>query len=356
MKKPNRLKKGDKIAIVSLSSGVLGEEFVKHEVELVEKRLKELGLTFEYMPNAKKGMEYLAANPEAKAEDLKQAFLDKSVKAIWCAIGGVDTFRTLPSLMNEEFKEIVRKNPKIFIGFSDTTNNHLMLYQMGLSTYYGPALLPDLAEFSPEMLPYTKSWIKELFNPTAEKEIKDSPVWYVSRKSFGPEMVGVPAEERPEQRGIQFIGAKKKVSGRLLGGCIDSLYEMIVCDRFEDQAEVFKKYPIFPEAEEWKGKILFIETSEEQPEPGKYRKMIAALEEKKVFENVAGVLVGKPMDEKYIDDYQAILIEVAEKYGLVMAFNLNFGHGAPRMILPYGQKVEIDAAAEKVKLLEPMVK
>ena len=50
---------------------------------------------------------------------------------------GDDTFRTLPYLMTDDFQEIVKNNPKIFIGMSDTTNNHLMLYKMGLKTFYG---------------------------------------------------------------------------------------------------------------------------------------------------------------------------------------------------------------------------
>lgn len=133
MIKSQKLQPGDKVAIASLSSGVAGEVFVAHELELGERRLSELGLKFEYMPNAKKGIEYIKNHPEARAEDLKAAFKDDSIKAIVCAIGGDDTFRTVPYLMDDPgFIALVMDSPKIFLGFSDTTVNHLMFYKLGL--------------------------------------------------------------------------------------------------------------------------------------------------------------------------------------------------------------------------------
>ena len=71
-------RKGDKVAIVSLSSGILGEEFCSHNIEIGVKRLKEYGLEPVFMPNALKGIEYLKAYPEARAKDLKDAFSDIS--------------------------------------------------------------------------------------------------------------------------------------------------------------------------------------------------------------------------------------------------------------------------------------
>lgn len=80
--------------------------------------------------------------------------MDPSIKAIITAIGGYDTYKLIPYLMeDEEFKQAVLYNTKRFTGFSDTTNNHLMLNKIGLSTFYGPCLLIDLAELDKEMLP-----------------------------------------------------------------------------------------------------------------------------------------------------------------------------------------------------------
>ena len=73
MQYARKLRKGDKVAIVSLSSGMLGEDFCSHNIEIGVKRLKEYGLKPVFMPNALRGFEYLKENPKARAEDLKDA-------------------------------------------------------------------------------------------------------------------------------------------------------------------------------------------------------------------------------------------------------------------------------------------
>ena len=83
MIKPNRLKKKDKVAIVSLSRGLLGEDKFIHILDSAKERLeKEYGLEVVVMPNALKGINYLYEHPEARAEDLMNAFKDKTIKAI----------------------------------------------------------------------------------------------------------------------------------------------------------------------------------------------------------------------------------------------------------------------------------
>ena len=82
MIKPNKLNKGDKVAIVSLSNGILGMPFASHEVEIGLKRLEDYGLVPVIMPNSMKDMGYLRDHPEERASDLKQAFMDDEIKGI----------------------------------------------------------------------------------------------------------------------------------------------------------------------------------------------------------------------------------------------------------------------------------
>ena len=100
MIKTNKLNKGDKIAIVTLSRGLLGMPFVKHELELALKRLEELGLVPVIMNNSLKDMKYLEDHPEERAADLKQAFMDNEIKGIITAIGGIDTYKTFEYLID----------------------------------------------------------------------------------------------------------------------------------------------------------------------------------------------------------------------------------------------------------------
>ena len=97
------------VAIVSLSSGIIGEPFVGFEVEIGLRRLQEYGLNVKFMPNACKGLEYVKAHPEKRAEDLLQAFRDPETDMILCAIGGDDTYRMLPYLFDhDELADAVR--------------------------------------------------------------------------------------------------------------------------------------------------------------------------------------------------------------------------------------------------------
>ncbi|MDO5107745.1 MAG: LD-carboxypeptidase, partial [Coriobacteriaceae bacterium] len=131
------------VAIVSLSSGVLGEGFVSHELEVGTRRLEAYGLDVRFMPHALKGLGYVRNHPEDRAADLLQAFHDPKIDIILCAIGGDDTYRMLPFLFeHDELRDAV--GDKVFLGFSDTTINHLMLQKVGIRTFYGQSFLADI--------------------------------------------------------------------------------------------------------------------------------------------------------------------------------------------------------------------
>lgn len=349
MNKPNVLKKGDKVAIVSLSRGLLGMPFCKHELDLGMKRLKEYGLEPIIMPNALKDMDYLKEHPEERAEDLKQAFLDTSIKAIICAIGGDDAYRLIPYLMeDEEFKNAVFHNPKIFTGFSDSTNNHLMLYKLGLRTFYGPCLLVDFAELDHEMLPYTKEYFEKFFLREEQFEITSSPVWYYDRESYDETQLGIPRKSMKEAHGFETIHGRGVVTGSLYGGCIESIYDALV----GESSSVYQNYQILPSEEEWKDKILFLETSEERPTPEKLEDMLLEFKHRNIFSLVKGVIVGKPIDEKYYEEYKDVYHKVFSDLSTPILYNVNFGHSVPRCILPYGAKTTVDYNQKKIVINE----
>lgn len=353
MIKPRKLKKGDKIAIVSLSQGLLGMPFCKHEVDIALKRLEEFGLVPVIMPNAMKDMDYIKEHPEARASDLKEAFMDKDIKAIISAIGGNDTYKLIPYLMeDEEFKRTVRNNPKIFTGYSDTTNNHLMLHKLGLTTFYGPCLLVDIAELDKEMLPYTKSYFEKFFKDEDGYEIISSPVWYLDRESYGVEEVGKPRKEMKEKHGFEVINGRGKVTGNLYGGCLEIIYNAYVGERFGDEAEIYKKYDILPTLDEWKEKILFIEPSDERNTPEKIETMLNYFKDNKILESVKGIIVGKPIDEEYYEEYKDVYKKVFSNLDTPVLYNVNFGHAYPRCVIPYGLKATVDYDNKKITVDE----
>ena len=338
------------VGIVSLSSGIIGEPFVRFETEIGIRRLEEYGLNIKFMPHALMGLDYIKAHPEKRAEDLLQAFQDPSVDMILCAIGGDDTYRLLPYLF--EHDELANSvTDKVFLGFSDTTINHLMLHKVGLTTFYGQAFLPDICELSSEMLPYTRKFFEELIHTETISEISPSYVWYEERKSFAIDQVGKPLISHPDF-GFELLQGPALFSGKILGGCIDSIYDMFNGDRYADMPVLCEKYHLFPDPEDWKGRILLLETSEEKPSPDKYRNALEHLKQTGIFEAVSGLLVGKPMDETYAQEYRLLLTQVIDRPDLPIVFNLNVGHSLPRCIIPFGINAVVDADKQLIRFCD----
>lgn len=336
-----------KVAIVSLSSGVLGEDAVSHERKLGLKRLKDYGLKVEFMPHSLKGIDYIKKHPEKRAEDLLAAFRDDSIDMILCAIGGDDTYRLLPYFFeHDELKEAVKQ--KSFLGFSDTTKNHFMLNKVGLKTFYGQAFLTDVCELDREMLPYSKSYFEELISTGTIKEIHPSDVWYEERSDFSRQAVGSPRISH-KNTGFELLRGTKQFSGEILGGCIESLYDFFDNSRYEDTVSLTQKYHLFPSLDEWRGKILLLESSEAKSTPEKYRKMVRALANYGIFDVVNGVWVGQPQDKVYYEEYKDILLEEIKNADLPIVYNLNIGHSTPRCIIPFGIKAEVDMNQQVIK-------
>ncbi|MFT4452030.1 S66 family peptidase [Parvimonas sp. G1425] len=339
-----------KIGIVSLSSGVLGENFVLHEVKIGIERLKKYGIEVEFLPNSKKGIEFIKNNPKERSEDLIKAFKDDSIDMILCAIGGDDTYRLLPYLFeNSELEKVAKQ--KIFLGFSDTTINHLMLNKVGIKTFYGQAFLPDVCELSNEMLPYSKHFFEELINTGKIKEIYPSDVWYNEREDFSEKAIGISMEEH-HNGGFELLRGDSKFEGKILGGCLDSIFNIFDTPRYEDTVSLCQKYNLFPSLDEWNNKILLLETSEEKPKPELFRKMILKLQEYGIFDVISGLIIGKPQNEEYYDEYKQILLDEIKNQDLSIVYNINVGHSTPRCIIPFGVDAKVDVEKQIIEFKE----
>lgn len=339
-----------KIGIVSLSNGVLGEDFVAHEVKIGIERLKEYGIEVEFLPNSKKGIEFIKNNPKERAEDLIKAFKDNSIDMILCAIGGDDTYRLLPYLFeNSELEKVAKQ--KIFLGFSDTTMNHFMLNKVGIKTFYGQAFLPDVCELSNEMLPYSKHFFEELINTGKIKEIYPSDVWYNEREDFSEKAIGISMEEH-HNGGFELLRGDSKFEGKILGGCLDSIFNIFDTPRYEDSVYLCKKYDLFPSLNEWENKILLLETSEEKPKPELFRKMILKLQEYGIFDVISGLIIGKPQNEEYYNEYKQIILDEIRNKNLSIVYNINIGHSTPRCIIPFGVDAKVDVEKQIIEFKE----
>lgn len=338
------------IAIVSLSNGTIGEAFARHEVDIGVKRLNDFGLTVQFMPHALKGIEYVKSHPEKRAADLLQALQDPGIDMILCAIGGDDTYRLLPYLFDHnELGDAVSN--KVFLGFSDTTINHFMLHKVGMKTFYGQSFLADICELDQDMLPYTKAYFQELISTGTIKEVRPSNTWYEGRTDYGIHQIGIPLKSHTDH-GFELLQGNSVFSGEILGGCIDSIFDFFNADRYADMPLLCQKYRLFPETEDWTDRILLLESSEEKMSPQKYRKAILALKETGIFDVISGILIGKPMDETYVQEYKEILVNTIQNPRLPIVFNLNVGHAQPRCIIPFGVEATVDINNQVIRFAD----
>ena len=343
MIKPRHLSAGERVAVVSLSSGSLGEPDHIHKYFLAKERLaNDFGLELVAMPNALRGRDYIYEHPEARAADLMDAFRDPLIRAVFCAIGGDDTIRLLPYV---DFN-VLRDNPKIFTGFSDTTVNHFMMYKAGLMSYYGVSLMCNLAEYG-KINDYTLDMIRRtLFAPQPTLEIPSAPYWYDDEDEkiwWKEENMHRLKPYHPEEIGYELVQGGGTVEGRLLGGCID-VFPMLWGTA------------LWPDREQWRGKLLFIETSEEDMPCDYLTWYLRALQAQGIFDVIAGILVGKPARRSKYEPYKEVFRKVvgfeAGHPEMPILCNVNFGHAEPICVLPIGAMCRLDAENRTITLLE----
>lgn len=341
--KPVMLKLGDKIAAISLSWGGAGDEDILWRYEVGKKRLEEdFGLQVIELNSTLKGTGYVYNHPEERAKDLMGAFKDSSIRGIFSCIGGDESIRILPYIDYE----IIRKNPKIFIGYSDSTVTHFICMKAGISSFYGPAILSEFAE-NIKMFDYTKEHInKALFNDTPIGNIKSSEIWTSEYLPWEVKNKFI-SRKVSSNTGYELLQGSGRVQGHLIGGCIDVL-------------EMLKGTEVWPDVKLWKNGILFLETSEDKLEPTYVEYWLRNYGAQGILQNINGIIFGKPYDNVYYEEYRKVFIKVIREElklkDLPILFNVNFGHTAPIITIPYGAKAEINCEEKKFSIVESGVR
>lgn len=331
---PKKLKKGDTVAIVSLSSGMGGEKEFYHRYLIGKERLEKIfGLNVVTMPNALKGIQYLYEHPEARAEDLMNAFKDKKIKAIFTMIGGDDSIRIIPYVDNE----IIKNNPKILIGYSDTTVTHMLMYKNGITSYYGPSLLSEIAE-NGSMHKYTQKYLESVLFSNDNLIIESSQEWTNDRIDWTDQTKDNDFRKMvKESHGYEVLNGSGVFQGKLLGGCLDVM-NMIIGTI------------IWPDVNEWENKILFIETSEAKPSPNDVLYFFRHLIALGIVSKLNGIIIGKPKGEVYYEEYKKVILKLIKEQNLTLPilYNVNFGHTAPMCIIPYGLNAVVNLDEKKI--------
>ncbi len=311
--KPKRLKKGDTLGVIAPSSSL-----PPHVVEKAIANLEGLGFKLKLGKNCRNQHGYLAGTDAERLEDLHWAFSDPEVDAVWCIRGGYGATRLLPHI---DYK-LIKKNPKIFIGYSDITALHVAIFQYtGLVTFHGPVGTSDYTDYTKEHV-----W-NALMNPTH------------------PYKVELSAENQAQASNLfkTEVITPGKCRGQLIGGNLSLLSAMdgtpnALCNL--------------------KGKILFLEDIDERP----YRvdRMLVQMLQSHNFKELAGIALGvfegcNPKPDENSLSLMACFKDLLGGLGIPVFYGLSFGHISNQFTLPVGIEAELDTEGGTLTFLEAAV-
>lgn len=313
---PNRLKKGDTIGIISPASAI----FETEPYEIAKETFEAMGLNVKFGKYTNSRYGHLGGTDEERAEELNDMFRDDSVHAIIALRGGSGSARILDRL---DYKAI-KRNPKIFIGYSDITALHLAIYQKtGLVTFHGPVAVSTWNSFAYSHLQ------KLLFEGEA--------MLYQNPSDKGSELTQTKNRIRTITPGVS--------KGELLGGNLSVVTGIM-------GSEYFPK--------DWKNKILYLEDIGEKIYA--VDRMMSQLQLGGVLNQVKGFVFGKCNDcDPGGSGYGSLTMEeVIDHYikplGIPAFSGAMIGHIDDNVTLPNGITAEIDAEKGVIKLLSPAVK
>ena len=306
---------------------------------------QEFGLRVKPSITATANPDWLYHNPKARADDVNAAFADPNIKAIFATIGGSDSVRILPYLDHD----VIRNNPKILIGFSDTTTLLTYINQLGLVTFQGPSIMAGFSQLRAMPTAFADHVRTMLFEAPESVEYAPYSVWSEGYPEWDEvENMGKTHLQQPNSEGWHWLQGDSTVQGRLFGGCVEVL-------------EMMKGTAYWPQPAFWADKILFLETSEEATPSDKVMSMLRNYGMQGVFDQIKALLFARPMrytDEAKAELEEVIITSVATEFGrpdLPIVANMDFGHTDPQLIMPLGVMAEVDCVKKRVRLVERVV-
>ncbi|MBP3428017.1 MAG: LD-carboxypeptidase [Clostridia bacterium] len=310
MLKGKRLQPGDTIGVIGPSGAVRKEGAVDEAVAYI----KELGYQVKLGESAHARYGYLSGTDEVRARDLCAMFADPQVDAIVCTRGGYGTMRMLDMLDYD----VIRANPKVFVGFSDITALHIaFLEKCGLVTFHGPMATRWKDEFP-------------------DGFTQDALARAVTKAQPLGNLVNAPGYHA-RQTVNSGCAEGMLVGGNLslIAGTIGTPYEL-----------------------DTKGRILFIEEIGERTYC--VDRMLTQLRLAGKFEDCAGIVFGDFSDcpveyPEFGLTLEEVIRDIAAPCGKPIFTGLQAGHVSPKITLPFGVQCRMDADACTLEILEAAV-
>lgn len=283
--KPSKLKSGDTIGILSVSGGISEYDRILRAKDF----LISIGFNVKISNTTTKHFRYMAGTDDERTKAIEEFFSDPEIDAIVCSRGGYGSLRIVDKINYE----IIKNNPKIFVGYSDITILLSMIfYKTGLITFHGAMIKGDFG--SDEICDYTNN---SFFN-TLQSNVKE----YTAKENY-----------QVLNRGI--------AKGILWGGNLASLVSMLPLN-FVPNEDI----------------ILFLEDLNEPVY--KIDKMLTQLFNiPEIRDHVKGLVFGDFLDNGNDEQLTELLKEISLKYSLPSSIGFNISHSKQKDTIPYGVDV-----------------
>lgn len=335
---------GDRVAVVAPAAGAAARypHVLDRGLETLSERFDLEPVEF---PTARKDDDWLYDHPEARARDVEDAFRDSDIAAVLATIGGNDQVRILKHLD----ADVLREHPTRFLGTSDNTHLHSLLWRAGVVSYYGGTVMTDLATAG-GVFDYTAAHVRRALFDESLGAVEPAATFSDHDRDWNdPRALDEPLE-RESNPGWDWRGGGGRADGRVWGGCLEVLDTVLAADR------------TMPPVDALEGAVLLLETSEELPSESEVRRMLLGLGERGVLGAVDAVLHGRPKARNPFEDpgdearaeYRATqadaVVDVVAEYNpdAPVVSNFDVGHAHPVVPVPIGGRCRVDPDAERV--------
>lgn len=304
--KPKALKAGDTVAISSPAGAVWDEV----QIETFTNILKGFGFNVIHGKTLKEKFGYFAGTDDLRATEINELFANKNVKGIFCMKGGWGCARILDKIDYE----LIEKNPKVLIGFSDITTLLIAItVKTGLVTFHGPVGNSGWNDF-------TKSVFSNVVMTPKAFEFPENP----------------PTENTP------MVINPGKASGDLVGGNLTVLSALMGSTYLPD----------------WKNKILFLEEAKE--EPYSIDRMLTQLKLCGVLNSISGFVFGKcakclAEEPMKAFTFNEVINQHIKPLGIPAFYGAMIGHIENKLTVPVGISATMDADKGIITLTENSV-
>jgi muramoyltetrapeptide carboxypeptidase len=334
---PRPLKVGDRIAVTAPSSGV--QERFHILLHKARERVTQAGYSVIEGETIWTQNKAASAPKEKRAEELLKFLSDDSISAIIPPWGGQFLIDILPLIDWDKLRSLP---PKWILGYSDTST---LTFTYTLNTGYASAHGTNYCELSaPNWDPLTRRWTEVLATEAGESVVQYSSQMYQSswEQAFKNPGTGyyldTPTEWKVLNKKHQHAH-KVTVSGRLLGGCIETLVSLVGTP-YAPVHEFIKNYAS-------EGVVWYLESAESTA--AQIYRALWTMKENGWFHHANGVLIGRPGN--YSDTQNFGLVDalhgIFDPLDIPVIFDADIGHVPPQLILVNGSLTTVTAEEGK---------